>query len=53
MREMDITPIYPKMNLSKRMKQAKVCPYLLRNAVMDRPNQAWSHQLRSGQPVHQ
>ena len=24
MREMDITPIYPKMNLSKRMKQAKV-----------------------------
>ena len=42
MREMDISPIYPKMNLSKRMKQAKVCPYLLRNAVMDRPNQAWS-----------
>ena len=42
MNEMDITPIYPKMNLSKRMKQAKVCPYLLRNAVIDRPNQAWS-----------
>ena len=42
MREMDITPIYPKMNLSNRMKQAKVCPYLLRNAVIDRPNQAWS-----------
>ena len=41
MREMDITPIYPKMNLSKRIKQAKVCPYLLRNAVIDRPNQAW------------
>ena len=41
MREMDITPIYPKMNLSKCMKQAKVCPYLLRNAVIDRPNQAW------------
>ena len=33
MREMDITPIYPKMNLSKRMKQAKICPYLLRNAT--------------------
>ena len=30
------------MNLSKRMKQAKVCPYLLRNAVIDRSNQAWS-----------
>lgn len=42
MREMDITPIYPKMNLSKRMKQTKVCPYLLRNAVIDKPNQAWS-----------
>ena len=33
---------YPKMNLSKRMKQAKVCPYLLRNAVIVRPNQVWS-----------
>ena len=40
--EMRIDPIYPKMNLSKRMQQAKVCPYLLRNAVIDRPNQAWS-----------
>ena len=34
MNEMDIYPIYPKMNLSKRMQQAKVCPYLLRNAVI-------------------
>ena len=42
MNEMGINPIYPKMNLSKRMQQAKVCPYLLRNAVIDRPNQAWS-----------
>ena len=42
MDEMGIDPIYPKMNLSKRMKQAKVCPYLLRNAVITRPNQAWS-----------
>lgn len=42
MMEMDIVPIYPKMNLSKRMQQAKVCPYLLRNAVIDAPNQAWS-----------
>ena len=32
----------PKMNLSKRMQQAKVCPYLLRNAIIDKPNQAWS-----------
>ena len=42
MNEMDIHLIYPKMNLSKRMQQAKVCPYLLRNAVIDKPNQAWS-----------
>ena len=42
MNEMGIDPIYPKMNLSKRMQQAKVCPYLLRNAFIDRPNQAWS-----------
>lgn len=38
--ELDIYPIYPKVNLSKRMQQAKVCPYLLRNAVIDKPNQA-------------
>ncbi|MFI3176156.1 MAG: IS3 family transposase [Eubacteriales bacterium] len=42
MNEMTIDPIYPKMNLSKRMQEAKVCPYLLRNAIIDRPNQAWS-----------
>ena len=42
MREMDIHPIYPKMNLSKRMQESKVFPYLLRNAVITRPNQAWS-----------
>ena len=45
MNEIDIYPIYPKMNLSKRMQQAKGCPYLLRNAVIDAPNQAWSIDL--------
>ena len=40
--EMDIYPIYPKINLSKWMQQAKVCPYLLRHATIDKPNQAWS-----------
>ena len=40
--EMDINPIYPKPNLSKRLKQAQVVPYLLRNAVIERANQAWS-----------
>ena len=28
--------------LSKRLKQSQVVPYLLRNAVIDAPNQAWS-----------
>ena len=42
MDEMAIDPIYPKPNLSKRQKQAQVVPYLLRNAVIDTPNQAWS-----------
>lgn len=42
MTEMAIDPIYPKPNLSKRLKRAQVVPYLLRNAVIDRPNQAWS-----------
>ena len=38
MNELDIYPIHPKMNLSKRMQKAKVCPYLLRNAIIDKPN---------------
>lgn len=42
MNEMAIDPIYPKPNLSKRQKQAQVVPYLLRNAIIDAPNQAWS-----------
>ena len=42
MNEMAIDPIYPKPNLSKRWKQAQVVPYLLRHAVIERPNQAWS-----------
>jgi putative transposase len=42
MTEMAIDPIYPKMNLSKCQQKAAVVPYLLRSAVIDRPNQAWS-----------
>ena len=42
MTEMAIDPIYPKMNLSKCQQKAAVVPYLLRNAVIERPNQAWS-----------
>jgi len=42
MTEMAIDANYPKENLSKRAHGAKIYPYLLRNAVIDRPNQAWS-----------
>ncbi|BAE83940.1 IS3 family transposase [Desulfitobacterium hafniense] len=42
MQEMDIHTIYPKPNLSKPAKGHKVYPYLLRNANITRPNQAWS-----------
>lgn len=42
MNEIDIYPIYPKMNLSKRIQQSKVCLYLLHNAVIDKPNPTWS-----------
>ena len=42
MTEMAIDPIYPKMNLSKRRQDSKVFPYLLRNAQISKPNEAWS-----------
>ena len=42
MQEMGISAIYPKPNLSKPDKENKIYPYLLRNAVVTRPNQVWS-----------
>ena len=42
MTEMAIDPIYPKPNLSKCLQRAAVVPYLLRNADIAQPNQAWS-----------
>lgn len=42
MTDMGIDPIYPKMNLSKRAHNAHILPYLLKSAVITRPNQAWS-----------
>ena len=42
MREMDIYPFFPGPNLSKRARDAKVYPYLLRNFPITRPNQVWS-----------
>lgn len=40
MEEMGITVIYPKPNLSKPAKGHKIYPYLLRNAVITKANQA-------------
>lgn len=42
MQEMDITVFYPGPNLSKRAKQSKTYPYLLRHLDINRPNQVWS-----------
>jgi putative transposase len=42
MRTMGITALYPKRNLSKANQANKIYPYLLRNLVIDRPNQVWS-----------
>ena len=40
--EMGIYAIYPKLNLSKRQQKSNVFPYLLKSAIINRPNQAWS-----------
>lgn len=42
MDEMGIYAVYPKPNLSKRNKEHKVYPYLLRNLDINRPNQVWA-----------
>lgn len=42
MHEMGIEAIYPKPHLSQPAKGHKIYPYLLRNAVITRANQAWS-----------
>jgi len=42
LRKMGIEPIYPKRNLSKLGKVKYVHPYLLRDLVIDHPNQVWA-----------
>ena len=42
MREMAIYPVYPKPNTSKRTYKEGILPYLLRNYVVQFPNQVWS-----------
>ena len=42
MDEMGIYAVYPKPNLSRRGKEHKVFPYLLRNKTIFLPNQVWA-----------
>jgi putative transposase len=42
MRLMRLEVIYPRPKLTVRDNQHKVYPYLLRNVVINRPNQVWS-----------
>ena len=42
MRTMGLVALYPKRNLSLANQTNKVYPYLLRDLVIDRPNQVWS-----------
>ena len=42
MRQMGIVALYPKAKTSKPGKGHKIYPYLLRNLVIDRPNQVWA-----------
>ena len=41
MRLMRLVPIYQEPNANKKHPQHKIWPYLLRNAVINRPNQVW------------
>ena len=45
MRRFGLRAIYPKMNLSKRRKENKKYPYLLRGKVIRHPNQVWSSDI--------
>ena len=42
MRVMGLEAIYPKPNLSLASKEHKKFPYLLRDVIVDHPNQAWA-----------
>ena len=51
MDEMGIYAVYPKPNLSKRNMQHKIYPYLLRNLVINRPNQVWAVDITYSAPI--
>jgi len=41
MTEMGLQAVYPGPNLSKRVHESLIYPYLLRNVTVDHPNQVW------------
>ena len=41
MRKMGLRPIYQAPRTSKPHPQHRICPYLLRNVTIDRPDQVW------------
>jgi putative transposase len=45
MREMCIAGLCPGPNLSKRNAAHRICPYLLGNLVIRRPNQVWGIEI--------
>ena len=45
MRRFGLRAIYPKMNLSKRRKEHKKYPYLLKGKVIRHPNQVWASDI--------
>ena len=42
MRIMGLVALYPKRNLSLANQNHKIYPYLLKNRIIDRPNQVWA-----------
>jgi putative transposase len=46
MHTMGLEAIYPKKNLSKANPDHKKYPYLLKNVVIDHPDQVWATDIR-------
>ncbi len=51
MRTMGLVALYPKRNLSLANQAHKIYPYLLRDLVIDRPNQAWATDITYSAPM--